>query len=193
MNQEEINLYKIVNASVSHIGQFLQYMRKNVKKDDLLDLDASEDWIHKMYENWPMPEKETMSGRLKKKNAGEISLTVLAEIFSFYYEDLESLTIYTQDADTYDFQRNAADKLKKEVFPSSSPASVTYKSNDFILCQLYREGKVTLNDVHELRKDLRKVTYTQKQADQSIALQCKALNNHDFTLIIQDVTTQIIF
>lgn len=193
MNQEEINLYRIVNASVSRIGQLMQYLRKHVQKDDLLDLDASEDWIHAMYENWPMTGGQTPTGRQKKKNAGEISLTVLAEIFSFYYEDLQTLTIYTQDADTYDFQKKAAEKLKKEVFPSGSPISVTYKSNDFILCQLFREGKVTLEDIGEIRKDCRRVTYTQKQPDQSIDLQYKSLNNDEFLTLIQDETAQIIF
>ena len=32
-------------------------------------------------------------------NAGEISLTILAEIFAWYHDGVDSLTIYTQDTD----------------------------------------------------------------------------------------------
>lgn len=193
MNQEEIHLFEIVNASVSLVGQLMQYIGKNVRKADPIDLEASEEWLHDMYENWPMMGDPTPAGRQKKKNAGEISLTVLAEIFSFYYEDLQTLTIYTQDADTYDYQRNAEEKLKKGIFSSRSPLSVTYKSNDFILCQLFRDGKLSIEDVSIIRKDRRRVIYTQKQPDQSISLRIKSLDNEEFKNLIQDNTAQIIF
>ena len=40
-----------------------------------------------------------------------------------------------------------------------SPISVAFKSNDFILCQMYREGALTLDAVRQLRHDDRKLTY----------------------------------
>lgn len=134
MNGEEIYLYEIVKASVSKLGVLMKYLRQNIEKEDLLDLDAYEEWIQIMYSNWPMQELMTKNGRVKKKNAGEISLTILSEIFSWYYTDTEVLTVYTQDADSYAFQKNAEERLKK-VFKDTIPVSVTYRSNDAILCQ----------------------------------------------------------
>lgn len=64
-------------------------------------MDAYEEWIVKMYHDWPMNDVCTASGRAKRKNAGEISLTILAEIFSWYYPSAEMITIYTQDRDTF--------------------------------------------------------------------------------------------
>ena len=35
---------------------------------------------------------------------------------------------------------------------------ISYKSNDAILCQLAREGKINIDDINEYRKDVRKIT-----------------------------------
>ncbi len=107
MDQEEIFLYDIVKAAVSKLADFRKYLEMNVAKDDPLDMEPYEDWIADMYIDWPLPGELTANGREKKKNAGEISLTILSEIFSWHYPDTELLTIYTQDSDSYDFQTNA--------------------------------------------------------------------------------------
>lgn len=59
------------------------------------------------------------TGRIKKKNAGEVSITILSEIISWYYPETKTLTIYSQDGDTYDFQRKAETDLRK-VFAAKS-------------------------------------------------------------------------
>ena len=192
VEEEELNLYWIVHASVSKIGAFLCYLRRNVEKRNLIDLEPYEEWIQKMYDNWPLPTETTANGRIKKKNAGEISLTILTEIFAWYYPETELLTVYTQDADSYDFQKNAEERLKK-IFKDKSPLRITYKSNDAILCQLYRSGRLTLEKIDELRKDCRKVTYTQERSDHSVALEMKQLDNAKFLDLIQDSAVQIIF
>ena len=61
-------MYHIVKASVSKLGAFLKYMRLNVEKKDLLDMEPYEDWMKDMYTNWPMLENLTKDGRIKKKN-----------------------------------------------------------------------------------------------------------------------------
>ena len=81
---------------------------------------------------------------------------------------MDSLTIYTQDTDAHEFQTNAERILtgNSEFTPAlDSPISVAFKSNDFILCQMYREGALTLDAVRQLRHDDRKLTYTRQQAD----------------------------
>lgn len=192
MDGEEVYLYHIVKATVSRLGVFLKYMRLNVEKEDSLDMEPYEEWIQKMYSNWPMAVDITVEGRVKKKNAGEISLTILSEVFSWHYPDTEVLTVYTQDTDSYVFQKQAEDELKK-IFKDKSPVSVTYRSNDSIMCQLYRNQQLSLEEIHDIRKDARYVTYTLKRADESIALETKKLNNEEFVKIIQDDTVQIIF
>lgn len=82
VNQEEGNLYQIVLASTYQIGRIKSYLRRFVEKSDILDMDAYQDWINKLYEEWPIPGPVLSSGRMKKKNAGEVSITVLSEIVS---------------------------------------------------------------------------------------------------------------
>lgn len=192
MDGEEIYLYQIVRAAVSSLGIFLKYLRQNVDKDDPLDMDPYEEWIQNMYENWPMQETVAESGRVKKKNAGEISLTILSEIFSWHYFDTEVLTVYTQDADSYVFQKQAEEQLKK-IFKNKMPISVTYRSNDSIMHQLYRNKQLSIEEVSELRKDARTVTYTLERADKTIALEIRQLDNEEFIKLIQNDSMQIIF
>ena len=74
-----------------------------------------------------------------------------------------------------------------------SPISVAFKSNDFILCQMYREGTLTLDAVRQLRRDNRKLTYTKQQADKSIICRKEVITREQFVDLIRDETVQIIF
>ena len=82
-----------------------------MKKNDPLEMEEYAVWMNRMYQEWPLRGTTTRSGREKKKNAGEISLTILAEVFSWYYPDSESITVYTQDRDSYDYQKSARERL----------------------------------------------------------------------------------
>ena len=96
VGDEDINLYYIVEAAVSKVSELMRYLRRNVWKADLLDMDSSEEWLERMYDEWPISGKTLSTGRVLKKNAGEISLTILAEVFTWYHDDVDTLTIYTQ-------------------------------------------------------------------------------------------------
>lgn len=194
MDGEEIYLYDIVKASVSRLGAFLKYIRLHIEKEDLLDMEPYEDWIRDMYANWPMQEVLTANGRIKKKNAGEISLTILSEIFSWHYPNTEVLTIFTQDTDSYIFQKCAEEQLKKkEYLKSITPISITYRSNDSILCQLYRDKQLSLEEIDGIRKDVRNVTYIQVRKDKTVALETKVVGTEEFKELIQNDSVQIIF
>lgn len=192
IDQKEIFLFKIVEASASLLPDLLRYLRQNVQKEDMLDLEPAEEWMQTMYDHWPLLGKTAENGRQTKKNAGEISLTILAEIFSWFHSDIECLTIFTQDTDTYHFQKRAEEKLKK-FFDTEIPVSVTYKSNDFILWQLFQEGYLSLEDICVQRKDSRTVVYAQRQPDRSFSLLSKVLTNTEFTSLIANDAIQIIF
>ena len=117
-------------------------------------------------------------------------------VFAWYHDGVDSLTIYTQDTDAHKFQTNAERILTEnsEFTPAlDSPISVAFKSNDFILCQMYREGALTLDAVRQLRRDDRKLTYTRQQADKSIICRKEVITKEQFIDLIQDATVQILF
>lgn len=191
-DNEEGNLYQIVLASAYQIGRIKSYLRRFVEKADVLDMDAYKDWINKLYDEWPIPGQMLSSGRIKKKNAGEVSITILAEVVSWYYPKTEALTIYSQDSDTYEFQRKAEDSLR-EIFASRTPVPVSYKSNDAILCQLFRDGKISIENLRKCRKDIRKITYSKVQDDHSVILVTEVVDNDLFLDLVQDTSVHIIF
>lgn len=158
----------------------------------MLDMEAYKDWINKLYDEWPIPGQMLSSGRTKKKNAGEISITILAEVVSWYYPETEALTVYSQDSDTYEFQRKTKVSLK-EIFISRTPVPVSYKSNDAILCQLFRDGKISIENLGDYRKDIRRITYSKVQDDHSVILVTEVVDNDLFLELVQDTSVHIIF
>ena len=187
--KEEGNLYQIVLASTYQIGRVKSYLRRFVEKNDILDMEAYRIWINRLYEKWPIPGEVLSSGRIKKKNAGEVSITILAEVVSWYYPETEGLTIYSQDSDTYEFQRKAEERLRT-IFTSRVPIPVSYKSNDAILCQLYREEKISLEKIRECRKDIRRITYSKQREDHSVILVTETVEHESFLELVQDNTVQ---
>ena len=107
VNDEDVNLYYIVEAAVSRVSELMRFLRRKVKTEDLIDLPSAEEWMNRLYDEWPIHGRTLSTGRVLKKNAGEISLTILAEVFAWYHDEVDSLTIYTQDTDAHEFQTNA--------------------------------------------------------------------------------------
>lgn len=192
VNGEEENLYQIVLAAVSALGAMKSYLRRHVEKADPLDIEEYSVWITEMYRNWPLSTIKMENGREKKKNAGEISLTILAEIFSWYYPASQSITVYTQDRDSFDYQKIAHEKLKT-VLKSRSSVDVSFKSNDCLLSQMYRCRMIALDTVRKIRKDERVVTYVRQREDKSVALSSAKLDNEKFSEMIRDENTDVIF
>lgn len=191
-NNEEGNLYQIVLASTCQIARIRSYLRRFVEKTDSINMDAYKDWINKLYDEWPIHGQVLSSGRMKKKNAGEVSITILAEVVSWYYPETKSLTVYSQDSDTYEFQRKA-EAVLRGLFTEKTPVPVSYKSNDAILCQLVRAGRLNLDNLNEYRKDVRKITYSKEQDDYSIVLVTELVDNELFAQLVADETVHIIF
>lgn len=191
-NSEEGNLYQIVLASTRQLAMIRSYLRRHVEKADPLDMEEYKDWIKRLYDEWPISEEMLSTGRMKKKNAGEVSITILSEIVSWYYPETKTLTIYSQDGDTYDSQRKAETGLRK-VFVAKMPVPVSYKSNDAILCQLVREGKISIDNLNDYRKDVRKITYSKEQNDHAIILVTELVDNELFAKLVSDKTVHIIF
>lgn len=192
VDEQEWNLYQIVKASVNQLGQIKSYLRRYVEKSDPLDMDAYAEWIKQLYDKWPIPGNILPSGRQKKKNAGEVSITILAEIISWYYPNSEMITVYSQDSDTKAFQNSADEQLRK-VFSSRIPVHVSFKSNDVILCQLFRDGAISEEDIRYERKSERKITYSKALEDKSVVLVTKLTDSNDFINLVKDNSVQIVF
>ncbi len=186
---EEGNLYQIVLATVSMLGPLKSYLRRYVEEPDPLDMEEYHEWILKMYKNWPLSNKDEC---IKRKNAGEISLVILAEIFSWYYPAIELITIYTQDYDCFAYQKNAH-KILKNIFKNKSAVEIGFKSNDFLLSLMYRKKVISVSKIKELRKNERYVTYTRKQKDESTILISSRLDNEKFIELLNDKSAQVIF
>lgn len=189
---EEGNLYQIVLASTFYLARIRSYLRRYVEMKDSLELDSYQEWIRKLYDEWPDSGERLQSGRVRKKNAGEISITILAEVISWYYPETDALTIYTQDNDTYMYQRKAESDLR-ELFTERIPVPVAYKSNDAILCQLYRADVINIDEIENLRKNARKITYTRERLDHSVVLITEVMNNELFIELIKDKSLHIVF
>ena len=70
---------------------------------------------------------------------------------------------------------------------------VSYKINYAILCQLIRNGKINLETLSDFRKDIRKITYSKEQEDQSVILVTELVDNELFAQLVTDKTVHIIF
>lgn len=70
---------------------------------------------------------------------------------------------------------------------------VSYKSNDAILCQLFRDGKISIENLGDYRKDIRKITYSKVQDDHSVILVTEVVDNDLFMDLVQDTSVHIIF
>lgn len=191
-NNEEGNLYQIVLASTRQLARIRSYLRRYVETADPLDMESYETWMKKLYDEWPLSEEVLSTGRIKKKNAGEVSITILAEIVSWYYPETRAVTIYSQDGDTYEYQRKA-EAVLRDIFALKTPVPVSYKSNDAILCQLVRTGEMSIDKLNDYRKDVRKITYSKEQDDHSIILVTELVDNELFARLVADKNVHIIF
>lgn len=192
VNGEEINLFEIIWASSSKLAKLRGYLRRYVLKEDKLEIEEYKKWINKLYENWPLSEDIYLSKRIKKKNAGEVSITILSEIASWYYPNLENITIYSQDRDTFEFQIES-DKQLRRIFKNRINIPVAYKSNDGIIFQLARENRMEVNDIDKYRKDERRITYTKFNVDCSTSLIEEMVDNEKFKYLINDKNANLIF
>lgn len=189
---EELNLYQIVLASTFLLAGLKSYIRRHVEKSDPTDMASYSEWIKQLYDEWPLGGKMLSTGREQKKNAGEVSITVLAEVISWYYPETNSLTVYSQDNDAFEFQRKA-ETILRDFFFSRSPIPVSYKSNDALICQLFRDGELSLESIDNYRKDQRKIMYSKERADHSVVLVTEVVDNASFINLIQDASVRIIF
>ena len=161
-------------------------------------------FIDELYNNILVSEGNmTKSGRLKRKNAGEISICVLSHIIRYNYTNIDNIVIFSFDSDCYDFVQNSKEILysKKSIFfdeenyfKGQRKISATFKSNDFILKEMYDLGKDNnMEIIDKVRKNERYVKYTRKKTDGSIEEEKEYMNTEDFKIFIKKDNVHLIF
>lgn len=191
-------VYKFFLYSCFKVGVLKSFLKRNVERNlPLTELDDYEIWLELFY-NKGFEGKPLKNGRIQKKNAGEISICVLAFIMSYVYNDQKhSITILSNDRDTYDFIKFANGKLSEDaLLENITSTPITFKSNDFIIREVYLNNyfreKDYLNNLLELR-DEKRVKYTKQAMDKSIEEHDEVISNLEFIETLKDESFNIIF
>lgn len=193
----DAELYSVFVYSCEWVARIVSFMKKNILKGrPLEDLEPYEEYLQILYEDG-FDKKTLKNGRVQKKNAGEVSISVLAHILSYYYsEKLENITVFSSDRDAYDFINGAKKKFDNDVRFNKNHRVITFKSNDFLIYEWTSRsliGKSSLNNfINEFRQE-RYLKYTRKINDISIEEQDRIISNKELYSLINDDSVHIIF
>jgi hypothetical protein len=199
---KEADLFYIFIYSCHLVTNLIGFINRNIINTRapvnkiIEELPPYEEWMDKLY-NEGFESKVLANGRIQKKNAGEISICVLANILSIYYEKFENITIFSFDGDTYNFISKSEEKLlRDEKFTDCLLKPVTYKSNDVLIYEWLRQGLINeagLESIVNRIRQSRRVKYTKQAPDLSIEEHDEILDNDSFCQLILQGGLHIIF
>lgn len=190
-------------ASVTCMGREKGLLKQFIKRQGE-DIDPTL-FIQELYNNILTSQNSlTKMGRVKTKNAGEISICVLSHIIRYHYLGIENITVLSFDADCYEFIHKSKENLycdktilsdnDNTLFKDKRRVSVSFKSNDFILRNMYESGKDdNMEIIDKVRKNGRYVKYTCKKSDGSIEEDKRLMDNEEFKKFIQNKDVHLIF
>jgi len=134
--------------------------------------------------------------RIQKKNAGEVSISILAHILSYYFPNLESITLLTFDKDYYNCIDKAQDKFNKDNnFKNRDCASITFKSNDLILYELIKNNYYTKDYIKGIIDNIRTprtIKYSREKGDNSFEYKSCNIDNSKLINMICDDSLHIL-
>lgn len=202
INFKEADLFYIFVYSCRVLTNLISFINKNIidtkaPESKIIDeLPSYEDWLDKLY-NEGFDSKVLANRRTQKKNAGEVSICVLANILSLYYDKFDNVTIFSFDGDTYNFALESKKKLINDVrFNAGRFKPITYKSNDVLIHEWLRQGHIKEADLESIVEKIRqgrKVKYTKQAPDLSIQEHEELLDNNQFCQLILQGGLHIIF
>lgn len=191
-------VYKFFLYSCFKVAKLKCYLKRYVERNmPLSDLEDYKIWIEQFYNN-AFDGDKLNNGRQQRKNAGEISICVLAFIISYIYSlNKHSITILSNDRDTYDFISYAKNKLMNDEFlKNKNSLAITFKSNDFIIREIHLSDYIKCNnclqDLLKLR-DEKRSKYIKYASDESIEEHEHVISNCEFEKLLKDKTFNIIF
>ena len=201
-NDEELNILYITMYSSSIFTQIYSFINRSIIKNqpyEDLDYEFTE-WINILYNNWPLSGSEVGligNRRIQKKNAGEVSISTLARILSYYFPKLESITLLTFDKDCYNCIYDTQYKFNKDDnFKNRDYASITFKSNDLILYELVKNNHYTIDYIKRIIDNIRtprNIKFSRKKEDNSFEERFSNVDNSSLIDIICDDSLHIIF
>lgn len=169
------------------------FINRNILKGKPIeDLPEYEEWINLFYNN-AFEQEVLKNHRIKRKNAGEISIAVLSFIISKFYK-VEFVTVISQDSGTYEMIKRATlDVMSKVCTEYDNP--ITFKSNDCIINEFYKVSSLRDRINKEISKlrNPRRLKYIKIKGDTSIEEICKVISNEEFLELLEDKTVEIIF
>ena len=198
VDYKEAELYYLFLYCCYNVSRLISFIKKNILKNrPVEDLDPYEEWLNIFYEEG-LDQRKLSNGRIQRKNAGEISISVLSYILSYYYsESIDNITIFSSDRDTYEFISKAKEMLYgDERFKNRSNTSITFKSNDFLIYEWTRLGYINENNIDvfvDSYRQTRRIKFTRKKQDNSIEEQDKLIDNAAFLEMLKDSTIHLIF
>ncbi|AYD39641.1 hypothetical protein D4Z93_03535 [Clostridium fermenticellae] len=191
-------IYKFFLYCSFKIGEIKSFIKRYIEKNQPLEeLEDYEVWLNLLYNNG-FEGKRLKNGRTKKKNAGEISIGVLALAMSYiYFQGHHTITVLSNDRDTYDFVNFAKLKLLNDnMFEGLESSVITFKSNDFIIKESYLNSYISDGkDIYSITefRDEKRVKYTKNAPDTSVEEHDEILSNEAFIENLKDSTFNIIF
>ncbi|MBR9647948.1 hypothetical protein [Clostridium tyrobutyricum] len=191
-------LYKFFLYSSWRLGEVKSFIKRNIEKNQPLEnLESYNVWLNLLYKNGFEGER-LKNGRIKKKNAGEISISVVALLISYiYFKNNHTITILSNDRDTYDFIKSAKSKLMKDnMFKQLESSIISFKSNDCIIKEIYlhdcmRSGK-NISSIIRFR-DEKRVKFTINALDSSVEEHDEVLSSENFIKNLDNNSFNIIF
>lgn len=193
----DADLFNLFLYSCYSVKPLESFIKRNIQRGrPIEELEEYNIWLTILY-NDGFSGEGLLNGRQRKKNAGEISICVLSLILSYFYIDnIDNITIFTNDRDAYDFNKNAINQMQHDKhYRNIRNRSITFKSNDFLICEFYKMGLILQEDVgniHRLRNE-RWISFTRKKHDNSIEEGYKLIKNDEFIEMIKDSSLYIIF
>lgn len=191
---KEQYLFDFFLQATKKLAQTHGFLHQLKNRNNIEDLEY-EKWIIELYEKGFLGE-QLSNGRIKKKNAGEVSICVLANLLAFFFQDhLHSITIFSNDRDTYDYTTSAVENIHKKIMIDVEYTSITYKSNDFIIYELYHKyaNDLAMSIIKEHKKDYKRIKYTRLMKDGSVEEKDKVMDPSEFLNLIKDPQVHIIF
>lgn len=198
VDYKEAELYYLFLYCCYNVSRLISFIKKNILKNrPVEDLDPYEEWLNIFYKEG-LDQRKLSNGRIQRKNAGEISISVLSYILSYYYsESIDTITIFSSDRDTYEFISKAKEMLyRDERFKDRSNTSITFKSNDFLIYEWTRLGYINEENIDafvDSYRQTRRIKFTRKKQDNSIEEQDKLIDNAAFLEMLKDSTIHLIF
>ena len=199
--EQELILLRLFDMLIRPYAVLKSYFRKEIiRGKDYMDVEyLYEEWIEKIYLEWPMSGHEIKSSegtfRCIKKNAGELSIAFLISILNYSLGSAVEITVLSEDADCKNCLKVLKEKLKTEK-SLNFELKYSFKTADCIYKELAQQNRILENQIDELIDAFRTektLVYTVKKIDNTTEICEKKICNDDFKIIIKDEKCNVIW